>query len=585
MRKQNAAFLARYISRPGTQLYNNDFYASAEGDQFACYVVVDGLLEGEKEDESAKIAAEAVIEAFHARPSMRKLDLSGYLKKANAALLQNRERKELTASITVVVTDYQKLRYAHLGNTRFTLLRKGKAVYRSKDHSLSQKLADGGKIPLDAVEKHEERNNLTEYLGQDWLEIEISRKIKLVEGDIVSLSTRGFWEHCDQNDMLAAIAQAADDPEQALENVERLLLDESPTPDEIDNYTVGFLYINKVFHDPNKGKRIKAILKIVIPVFIILLIAGILLFFYIRGRNEKREAMELAYTNAIGYIQDENYTRAKTELETAFELAEKLRDKERKLEIDAFRKLVEAVLYADERMEAGDYEQAQAAYLRAQSRSRYTDQVAAAYLARKLEQSGNYLSVLDYITLGDTLTEQGNYTLAEERYLQARRLASQIYYADGKQAAMDALTALYEKMQTQVDEDKEQASAQVAAADYIVQGDKAAKEGDFTAAKLYYTLAKEQYSQLDNPTVLASIEEKLAALEKKDYENEKQLLIAATYVEQGDLFMSGKKYAEAKREYMLARNIYATLGEQKKLDEVQGKIELADLEREEESKK
>ena len=46
MRKNNSAFVARYLSKEGAFLYNNDFYASAEADDFACYLVIDGLEPG-----------------------------------------------------------------------------------------------------------------------------------------------------------------------------------------------------------------------------------------------------------------------------------------------------------------------------------------------------------------------------------------------------------------------------------------------------------------------------------------------------------------------------------------------------------
>ena len=69
MRKNNSAFVARYLSKEGAFLYNNDFYASAEADDFACYLVIDGLEPGEREDLSIRLAAEVVIECFEQKPS------------------------------------------------------------------------------------------------------------------------------------------------------------------------------------------------------------------------------------------------------------------------------------------------------------------------------------------------------------------------------------------------------------------------------------------------------------------------------------------------------------------------------------
>ena len=72
MRKNNSAFVARYLSKEGAFLYNNDFYAIAEADDFACYLVIDGLEPGEREDLSIRLAAEVVIECFEQKPSIGK---------------------------------------------------------------------------------------------------------------------------------------------------------------------------------------------------------------------------------------------------------------------------------------------------------------------------------------------------------------------------------------------------------------------------------------------------------------------------------------------------------------------------------
>lgn len=82
-------------------------------------------------------------------------------------------------------------------------------------------------------------------------------------------------------------------------------------------------------------------------------------------------------------------------------------------------------------MESGEYTDAQEAWLRARSRSRQTDFAAQKYIERGLEQAAGYLSVQDYISLGDMLADRGNYAAAEEKYLEARRLAAGLYYEAG----------------------------------------------------------------------------------------------------------------------------------------------------------
>jgi len=575
MRKQNSKFRSLYLSNQGTQLHNNDFYASVEGNYFACYVVADGMESGDSEDPGARIAAEAVIEAFNDRPSISRMALQRYVQKAHIALSTNKQ--ELRASITVVVTDYKKVRVSHVGNARFAFFRKGSLYRFTSDHSLSWEMMEEGEISKDIITRHEERDNLSRYLGQRGLtRPDTSRKIKLQDGDIIALYSRGFWENCDEDDLLAQITDAGDDPQKALENAEEVLLDDLPDPENVDNYTLGLVYVDKVYSDPVKAQRRKKIIKIVVIVVMVLLIVGLMLFFWLRSRHIKRENMETAYTSGIEYIIDENYIRAKEELDTACGLAEDLRDSGRKTELDEFRRMVEAVIGADDLLDSGSYSDAQAAYLQAQSRSRYTDNVAGSYISRRLEQTAGYLNVQDYIALGDTLTDQGNYDSAEEKYLQARSLASKLYYSEGKQEALEALNRLYEKMQDEVDAANDQAATETVAAEYIVLGDNAVKEGDLSAAAMYYTLAKEQYTELGNEAVLAAIEERLAAVEKKRAENEDLAASAKGYVAEGDKLMAKKKYEDAKRKYILARTIYSGQDDQENLELVQEKIDAAD---------
>ena len=110
MRKQNSDFEARFISEEGSRLKNRDYFGYVELDEFACYVIADGITEI-TDIESARLAIETVILSFQEKPSMSKWSVKSLLKRANRALLGKESDRRLKASITVVVTDYQNLRH------------------------------------------------------------------------------------------------------------------------------------------------------------------------------------------------------------------------------------------------------------------------------------------------------------------------------------------------------------------------------------------------------------------------------------------------------------------------------------------
>ena len=55
MRKQNSDFEARFISEEGSRLKNRDYFGYVELDEFACYVIADGITEI-TDIESARLA-------------------------------------------------------------------------------------------------------------------------------------------------------------------------------------------------------------------------------------------------------------------------------------------------------------------------------------------------------------------------------------------------------------------------------------------------------------------------------------------------------------------------------------------------
>ena len=178
MRKYNSSIRTAFISEAGNQLRNNDYFGFVELDKFACYVIADGIT-GMGGAESAKSAISAAVDAFQREPGISRRKLKGYLRCANRELLQGKSYEKLKASVTVVVSDYVKFRYGQAGNTRLRLYRDGRCVQASRDMSLSQDLADGGQLLQDRVARHEERNNLTAWLGSGHFRPFISKKKKL----------------------------------------------------------------------------------------------------------------------------------------------------------------------------------------------------------------------------------------------------------------------------------------------------------------------------------------------------------------------------------------------------------------------
>ena len=575
MRKYNSSFKTAFLSEAGSRLENNDYFGFVELDGYACYVVADGITQM-RGSESARTAIEAAINAFQENPGISRRKLKGYLRSVDRELSNAKGYEKLKASVTVVVTDYQKCRYGYAGNTRFRLYRNGKNIRASFDMSMGQDLVREEKISQDRLAEHEGRTNLYSYFGGKSFHPYLSRKIRLQDGDIITLYTRGIWENVDEGELADVFSEAGDEPSEECDKVEDLLL--SRQPEDLEDYTFAAIYIDKVFLDPKRKKRIRKAVIISVAVAAVLLGICLAVFFWRRDRAQKREDMEQYFSNMGTYIEDDNYIRAKEECEKALEMAGKLRDEEAEERYRSYLVFLEAVISADDIYASGDYSGAGDAYLAAQARARHADNAGADYIAKKLQQIGDYEQVFDSIAMGDRLLELGSYELAEEKYLQAKAKAAAIHFSDGRQQALDALDALYEEWDAALEETEAErealAAAQASAAELVKQGDAACAEKDYDGALVYYLIAQEKYGELDDTAQIALLNRKISALNEKKAEAEARMEEARAMEEQARKFEEEGDYEQAKAQYQYAKAVYTEIGQDNKANEVQGKIDI-----------
>lgn len=490
MRKQNSVFKTAFTSEADKNLKNTDSFGYVELDKYACYVIADGI-DDQVDGMSAKLAVDTIISAFTEAPSMRKGALRRYLRSANKALLTADSKMRLKASVTVVVTNYVKMRYGQAGNTRFRLYRDGFLRAQSRDQSLSMDLVKAEKLEPDKLTQHQERHNLYCYLGQDKdFRPFISKKLKLSDSDAAALMTRGVWEHLDDGLLKDAFADASDEPQETVDAVEDLLL--SMQPKDLGAYTFATIFFNKTYNDPNRKRKIKRAIMIAIPIILVLVVVAVILAVYFHNRQKKIDSMEQSFYDTIEYIQADNYVRAKEECQKALDLAEGLSDKEIQEDAGNYMKLIESVIAGDDALTGGEYSDAQRNFLNARNRTRYADNLGLDYIDDRLEQTSQYMSVYELISLGDTLAQGQQYDKAEEQYLTAKALAAQLYFDTGRDDAMAALEQMYaDQSEQQAQEDEkaqETAQAQTAAASVLAEGDAAFSKGDYCHSNpIYYT--------------------------------------------------------------------------------------------------
>ena len=284
MRKSNSIFKTAFVSEAGGEIANNDYFAFVEDDDFACYVLAAGITDFET-SEAAKEVVEHLILSFEEKPSMSKTTLLRYMNETNERLLNSGNSRRLKASVIMLVTDYEKFRYVAAGNIRLRMYRQGRFFLKSSDMSLANDLIQKGEndTPLD---KHEERHNLYAYLGKkDFFKPFVSKSQKLADADIITLYSRGLWEHVDEHEFDEIFAEATDNPQESVDTLEEILF--SRQPQDLKSYTAAAIFINKIFRDPEREHKRLFYIKVVAVILVILIIAGIIfyIFYSMRKKN------------------------------------------------------------------------------------------------------------------------------------------------------------------------------------------------------------------------------------------------------------------------------------------------------------
>jgi serine/threonine protein phosphatase PrpC len=189
-------------SRKGSRPVNQDRVAYTYSRDTLLMVVADGMGGHAGGEIAAQIAVRLFIERFQqeAKPMLK--NPLGFLQesmvKAHAALGSYSTRFSMleTPRTTCVACIVQAgcAYWAHVGDSRLYLYRKGALVSQTKDHSKVQYLVDQGVIGAGDAADHPDRNKVYSCLG-GMIEpiIDLSVRMPLRDGDTIVMCTDGVW--------------------------------------------------------------------------------------------------------------------------------------------------------------------------------------------------------------------------------------------------------------------------------------------------------------------------------------------------------------------------------------------------------
>jgi len=198
-------------SRVGARPYNQDRFGRFETREALLLVLADGMGGHEHGEIAAQLAVEYIAAAFlrEAKPRLANPDLFLFraIGRAHATIVQHAAKAGFAdgprTTVVACVVQEGEAYWSHVGDSRLYLVRKGRIVARTKDHTRVQQLVDAGRIREEAVATHPERNRLMQCLGSAQPpKLEPTVSARLARDDVLFLCSDGFWGPLTQRQLL-----------------------------------------------------------------------------------------------------------------------------------------------------------------------------------------------------------------------------------------------------------------------------------------------------------------------------------------------------------------------------------------------
>jgi serine/threonine protein phosphatase PrpC len=237
------------ISAAGSREANEDYYDYGVEGGAGCWVLADGLGGHGGGETASRIAVGAVMDAFrhHAKGARDPVEtMEEYFRVAAHAILERRLADPALAGMrtTLVILEAREGRaiWAHAGDSRLYFFRNGAIAARTFDHSVPQKLVEGGLMKPSGIRLHPDRNRLLRSVGGDEpVRPSVAESaLDLNPGDAFLLASDGLWEFVREIEMEIDLAKS-DTPSSWLRLLGRRL--RAAALEDHDNYTAVAVFV------------------------------------------------------------------------------------------------------------------------------------------------------------------------------------------------------------------------------------------------------------------------------------------------------------------------------------------------------
>jgi PPM family protein phosphatase len=204
------------LTTTGDREINQDFMSHIINDDYALFVVADGLGGHHAGEKASRFFCEGLIshaETFSKMMAGNPVDTFSDWVSAAVAEMKKLFQDDILAdaaytTCAILYIEKKLVLTAHCGDSRIYRMNPKQILWRTNDHSVPQELFNEGLITEQEIAQHPAQNQLTRSLNvlrEHRVEINLYPPIK--KGETFLVCSDGFWEHVKKHEFLQ-LAQA-----------------------------------------------------------------------------------------------------------------------------------------------------------------------------------------------------------------------------------------------------------------------------------------------------------------------------------------------------------------------------------------
>lgn len=183
------------------------------------FIIADGMGGHQAGDVASRMAVEIISREVHkGYETICPSSIADFLEKAitlaNGEIykyaLQNLKGSGIGTTLTLGFLHQEKITIAHIGDSRFYLIRGGIIQFMTRDHSFVGELVEKGILNQEEAQNHPLRNQITRALGYD-KDIQIDYySIDIKKDDVYLFCTDGLTVKLSSDELLAMLEEKKD---------------------------------------------------------------------------------------------------------------------------------------------------------------------------------------------------------------------------------------------------------------------------------------------------------------------------------------------------------------------------------------